>query len=313
MRWPHGMSEYLSFSRKEKIGILTIVLLIVLIWIFPQVIKSSSHEISLGDTSWIGTLNRNENDSGSLSGAGEDRNERTYHQTLKKPSKERERTVFYFDPNTLSEDGWKKLGIRQRTISIIHNYLSKGGHFEKADDLKRIYGIHPDELAALTPYIQIKTATQTRFSGNSNFDKRPQMFEKPKHDLVEINAADTAAFIALPGIGSKLATRIINFRDKLGGFYSIDQVGETYGLADSTFEKIKPWLKLENIGLRKININTATKEEMKSHPYLRWTLANAIVEYRSQHGKYSAVEDLKKVSAVTEEIFEKVKPYISVE
>ena len=61
--------------------------------------------------------------------------------------------------------------------------------------------------------------------------------------MVNINTADTSAFIALPGIGNKLALRIVNFRDKLGGFYSIDQIGETYGLPDSVFRKIKPILK----------------------------------------------------------------------
>jgi len=318
MRWQQRMGEYLSFTRKERIGILTIVLLIILIWIFPQVIKSSNSQISLGDTSWvreISSLEHNENDSGSVLAADDESlNDHRYDHGVKKGN-EAEQKLFYFDPNTLPADGWKKLGIRQRTINIIHNYLSKGGHFEKPDDLEKIYGIHPDEVARLTPYIQIETKNETRFVGKSNpgFDKRSSQAEKAKHDLVEINTTDTAAFIALPGIGSKLATRIINFRDKLGGFYSIDQVSETYGLADSTFQKIRPWLKLENVSLTKININTATTEVMKSHPYIRWVLANAIVEYRNQHGKYSTVEDLKKVSAITQEIFEKIKPYISVE
>jgi competence ComEA-like helix-hairpin-helix protein len=309
----------LSFTGKERIGILTIVLLIVLIWIFPQVIKSSNSQISLGDTSWITEINslqHMENDSGSASAAhDESLNDHRNDQRVKKGLSEAEQKLFYFDPNTLSAEGWKKLGVREKTINIIHNYLSKGGHFEKPDDLKKIYGIHPDEFAGLTRYIQIERKNESRFTGNSNpqFDKRSSQVENVKHDLVEINTADTVAFIALPGIGSKLAIRIINFRDKLGGFYSIDQVGETYGLADSTFQKIRPWLKLKNVSLIKIDINTATKEEMKSHPYLRWGLANAIVEYRNQHGKYSAVEDLKKVSAITQEIFEKIKPYISVE
>ncbi|HET9826396.1 MAG TPA: helix-hairpin-helix domain-containing protein, partial [Chitinophagaceae bacterium] len=135
----------------------------------------------------------------------------------------------------------------------------------------------------------------------------------PKNSLVEINAADTTAFIALPGVGGKLASRIINFRDKLGGFYSVNQVGETYGLPDSTFAKIKPLLKLEDPSVKKFNINTATKDDLKSHPYFRWSLANAIVEYRNQHGNFSSVEDLKKIAVITEEIFRKIKPYCTAE
>ena len=102
--------------------------------------------------------------------------------------------------------------------------------------------------------------------------------------MVDVNTADTTAFVALPGIGSKLALRIVNFRDKLGGFYSVDQIAEIYGLPDSSFQRIKHLLKLDNPSIKKININTASKDEMKLHPYFKWNLANAIVEYRNQHG-----------------------------
>ncbi|HMK26573.1 MAG TPA: helix-hairpin-helix domain-containing protein, partial [Chitinophagaceae bacterium] len=135
----------------------------------------------------------------------------------------------------------------------------------------------------------------------------------PRYPVIDINSADTTALIALPGIGSKLAARIINFRDKLGGFYSVTQVGETFGLPDSTFQKIKQYLKLENTSTRKININTATVDELKAHPYIRWSLANPIVAYRNEHGPFSKVEDIKKVMAVTDEIYNKIAPYLAVQ
>jgi len=133
------------------------------------------------------------------------------------------------------------------------------------------------------------------------------------YNIIDINTADTAAFISLPGIGSKLAARIVNFREKLGGFYSIAQVGETYGLPDSSFQKIRQYLKLENMSIRKVNINTATIDELKTHPYIKWSLANPIVAYRNEHGPFSKVEDIKKVMAVTDEIYNKVAPYLTVQ
>jgi competence protein ComEA len=318
MRGPDRLGEYLTFTRKEKIGILTIAALIILIWIFPQFIKSSNAKIPLGDTSWISELKslaQKENDSGSPTAPDESWNDLVFDRSGKEHTNDAKQKMFYFDPNTLPVDGWRKLGIREKTINIIHNYLSKGGRFEKPDDLKKIYGIHPKDFARLSSYIQIETKNEDHFVGQSNSESYKTSFQvgQAKYDLVEINTADTAALIALPGIGSKLAIRIINFRDKLGGFYSIDQVGETYGLADSTFQKIKPWMKLGNGSLTKININTATKDEMKSHPYLKWTLANAIVEYRNQHGQFSSIEDIKKVGAITEEVFVKIRPYLSAE
>lgn len=131
--------------------------------------------------------------------------------------------------------------------------------------------------------------------------------------LVDVNLADTTAFIALPGIGSKLSQRIISFRDKLGGFYSIEQVGETYLLPDSTFQKIKPRLVITKTVIKKININTASIEEMKLHPYLRYNVANAIFQYRQQHGNFNSVEDIKKIMLVTEDIFNKALPYLTIQ
>jgi competence ComEA-like helix-hairpin-helix protein len=131
-----------------------------------------------------------------------------------------------------------------------------------------------------------------------------------KPAIIEMNNADTSALIALPGIGSKLAARIVNFRDKLGGFYSVDQVGETYGLPDSTFQKIKTRLYCDENAIRKININTASKDELKGHPYIKWHLANVIVEYRNQHGVYKSLEDLKKIVLIDEITYKKVIPYL---
>ena len=126
---------------------------------------------------------------------------------------------------------------------------------------------------------------------------------------IDINEADTAAFIALPGIGPKLASRIVNFRDKLGGFYAVDQVKETYGLPDSTFQKIRPYLQL-NGAPKKLNVNTATKDELNAHPYIRWNLANAIVEYRNRHGNFKSLEELKNIAVMEEAVFDRIVPYL---
>jgi DNA uptake protein ComE-like DNA-binding protein len=127
---------------------------------------------------------------------------------------------------------------------------------------------------------------------------------------IDINFADTSAFIALPGIGSKLAARIVAFREKLGGFYSIAQIGEIYGLQDSTFQQLKSYFLLATPSVRKINVNTATAEILKSHPYIRYVLAGPIISYRSQHGPFSKLEELKNIMAMTDDVYRKLLPYL---
>jgi competence ComEA-like helix-hairpin-helix protein len=320
MKWKELVRDYLTFSRKERIGLLVTLAVIIGVWLFPRLAAPVKSQPDSFDSSWIVAAKklqtREENRDGDSETKDEGLNEMLFDKSSNDYSDKPKGELFYFDPNSLTVDGWKKLGIREKTITTIQKYVSKGGQFLKPDDLLKIYGIRSYEFARLKPYIRIETTNIKKDfieKARDNFKKEIFSNKNPKYNLVEINSSDTSAFIALPGIGSKLAARIITFRDKLGGFYSTDQIAETYGLPDSTFQKIKPFLKLDNASLKKININTATKDELKSHPYLRWTLANAIVEYRNQHGNYATPEDLKKISMVTEEIFAKIKPYVITE
>jgi len=318
MNWNRLLKEYFTFTRKERIGLIVIVIVIIGIWIFPKVAASGKHRPISADTSWMAAAKQlqhdQENSEGVLKSNDENINDLVYDKPPDNLTKSTGK-LFYFDPNTLSIEGWRKLGIREKTIATIQKYLNKGGHFYNSEDLRKIYGIRADDYGRLEPFIKIETINKKDLNAYSKteFKKEAAPNKTLKYPLVKINIADTSELIALPGIGNKLAARIVNFRDKLGGFYSIDQIGETYGLPDSTFQKIKPYLTLDNSAVKKININAATKDEMKSHPYMKWNLANAIVEYRNQHGHFTSVDDLKKISLITEELFSKLKPYLLVE
>lgn len=313
----------MTFTRKERIGVLLVAGLVLITYFLPQIIKSSSvsKPIQL-DTTWMAAVKSLEIKDSAIAKndyrMNDDENTNTYQYDRKKSDYKERYTIkgelFYFDPNTISATEWKRLGLRDKTIQTIQNYLNKGGHFYKAEDIQRIYGLHKDEYERLLPYVKIeaKTSIANEQFVSSKPKEEAQLAKTytSKYSVININAADTSAFISLPGIGSKLALRIVNFRDKLGGFYSIDQVGETYGLHDSTFQKIKQYLKLESTSIKKININTATVDELKAHPYIKYNLANPIVAYRNEHGTFSKLEDIKKVMAVTEDVYKKIAPYL---
>lgn len=324
MKWKETVTDYLTFTRKEQIGIITVLLLIIISFFLPAFYSSSPGGINreIPDTTWMVAAKRLEQkhagnekntsyeNEGHLSAYQYDRSKPNYPNN--KPGEE----LFYFDPNSLSKSGWQKLGLRDKTIGTIQNYLAKGGHFKKPEDLERIYGLHKGDYERLAPYIKIETRSaeniSNAFTETRKFSENKAGFRNAlRYAPVDINTADTSAFINLPGIGSKLSARIVNFRDKLGGFYAIEQVRETFGLPDSTFQNIKQYLKLENSSLRKININTAGIDELKAHPYIRYTIANPIIAYRNEHGSFSSIEDLKKIMLITDEVFQKIAPYLS--
>ena len=128
--------------------------------------------------------------------------------------------------------------------------------------------------------------------------------------IIDINKADSAAWESLKGIGPVLAARIIRFRDKLGGFYAISQIRETYGLPDSTFNKIQPYLRLNAVSLKKLDLNTADEQTLAQHPYIRYKLARLIVLYRSNNGPFSQPSDLLGIPLVDDSIYRKIEHYI---
>lgn len=136
-------------------------------------------------------------------------------------------------------------------------------------------------------------------------------FEK-KVLTVDINAADTLLWEQLPGIGPVLARRIVYFRERLGGFHTIAQVRETYGLADSVFNKIQPLLRLGDVSLRKIDLNETDEKSLADHPYINTKLARVIIRYRSSHGPFRQVEGLKGIALVDDAIYRKLEKYLVV-
>ena len=320
--WKRFINDYLSYTHKERTGIFIIlgfiVLLIFIPFLFPYFIHQRHYDHNKFDNE-VAQLKIQQKDSSSGKNYNsknfDDDNVNAYTGPSEKnyPAKEHAE-VFYFDPNTATSADWKRLGIKDKTIETIEKYISKGGHFYKPEDITKIWGLRPDDIKRLLPYVTIVQKKNEYNKPNPDavsFSKQASYAPKT-FEAIDINSADTALFIALPGIGSKLAQRIVNFRDKLGGFYAVDQVAETFGLPDSTYQKIKQRLIVKNSTVKKININTALSDEMKAHPYIRYVLANAIIQYRTQHGNFSSITDLKKIMLVTDEIYKKVEPYVTV-
>ncbi len=313
------LAEYFSFTRKERTGIITVLLLIgVLVFLpflFPYFIPEKKYDHSQFEKEIAALKIKQPDSSTGRYGNADENNYQSYYQPSEKRyySKEPKGELFYFDPNTLSVEGWQKLGIREKTANTIQNYISKGGRFNKPEDIGKIWGLHKDEVERLLPYVRIEKKNEQKYIASAN-TSITNATDKPVYTktLVDINTADTSALIALPGIGSKLANRIIAFRDKLGGFYSIDQVAETYALPNSTFQKIKDRLVISNSAVKQSNINTATIEELKIHPYIRYNIANAIIQYRNQHGNFAAVSDLKNILIITGEQYSKIEHYVTI-
>jgi competence protein ComEA len=312
--WKDRFIALFNFSRHERRGVVALALILALAWMLP--ILSHRRSVFPAGTE----LNR-------MLQADSFQDQpshivRTTDPTESPFRKPRPTDVVYrppaelrpFDPNTATEGDWIRMGLSSRQSRVIRNYVSKGGRFRRAEDLNRIFGFPRDAYKALAPYVRIppplKDFSHEAFSKEARRNRRPQWSHRPI-PKVGINTADSITWESLPGIGPFLASRIVRFRERLGGFHSASQIAETYGLPDSVFQRIRPFLVEEpqrfSAGLE---INTATFDQLRSHPYMNHRLARSIVAYREQHGRYRSIHDLLAIESLTPEVFEKLSPYL---
>ncbi|MGZ4048420.1 MAG: helix-hairpin-helix domain-containing protein [Bacteroidia bacterium] len=217
---------------------------------------------------------------------------------------------FNFNPNDLPEDDWKRLGLSVKQIRSIKNYETKGGKFRTKQDVKKMYAIPLQQYESLEPFIQIPIEEKT----NATFVSAKLILttKKPTIPLVELNTADSVQLTTLKGIGPFFAKTIVKYRNSIGGFVAKEQLMEVWKFDQEKFEEIEKFITVDASLIKKININTCEAADLKNG-YLRWNVANAIINYRKSHGKYLTLEDIKKTDLVDDETYRKIVPYLILE
>ncbi|MGZ3757811.1 MAG: helix-hairpin-helix domain-containing protein [Mucilaginibacter sp.] len=285
------IKNYLAITKRECNGMVVLVIIIALVLAAPFVYEQfhKDNTINLKDFDKAVAVLKAARDTGftaySKDGV-ELSDDKSPHPTL-----------FKFDPNDLPDAQWKLLGLSDRQISIIKNYQAKGGHFYKKEDLKKIYSITADDYKRLEPYIDIP--------GNDYASNKLKPGE-----VIEINSADSAKLTRIRGVGPAFAARIIEYRNRLGGFLVKEQLKEIYGIDTVKFAQLKNEITINTAHIIKIKINDVDFEGLRRFPYLSNKQTNAIIQYRRQHGDYKSIGDMKNIVLLNEDILRKIEPYI---
>jgi DNA uptake protein ComE-like DNA-binding protein len=210
-------------------------------------------------------------------------------------------TGFVFDPNTATDDDFRRLGLSLKQITILRNYQSKCGVFKTKEDFLKIYGLTARQKEYLADLIRIETGSNAE--GSSPITVREKL-------LVELNTVDSIRLEQLPGIGVKLSSRIVKYRELLGGFYSINQLREVYGLRDETIRKLENKMSIDESKIRKLDLNFSESGELARHPYLKAKLAKRIIQFRSRYGKITNPEVLRDSMILNLDEYNRIKPYL---
>lgn len=251
---------YFSFSKKERTGILVLVILCLFLSVLPYFIPTKPLEITVGESMVINDV-----------------------QATDKEAVVTKASLFPFNPNTIDLNTWIKLGLSEKLAKRIINYRNKGGRFRQAVDLRKIWGLLPEQAEALIPFVVLPT-------------EKPIGYPKPLIIAIDINKADQQSWETLPGIGEKLAQRIIRYREQVGGFAMISELQNVYGLKDSLLIKLRPYLLLNNSSIPKLSLNRASAFQLVQKTGISIEIARLIVKWRMDNGPFANWGELEKMA-----------------
>jgi DNA uptake protein ComE-like DNA-binding protein len=273
-----SLRKWFSFSKGERVAIVTILALI-LVLILACLFRPSRK--SLSDAS-LHNLD-------SLLALRQAAIEQQQQQQAEKPQEVAELHPFPFNPNTLTEEEWLQMGLTDRQVRNIMNYKAKGGKFYSKNDLGKLYTISEEEFAQLEPFIVLpevsrskntKSSEQSGVSTGSTTAKP----EKKAIPIVDLNTVDSVTLVELPQIGGYMASRILEFRDKLGGFVDLEQLRDVKGMDEARFTTIRSYIKIGEAETLKIDVNRADFKTLVHHPYLSYEQVKRIFNQREKRG-----------------------------
>lgn len=246
---------------------------------------------------------------------------------------------FLFDPNEADSTQLLRLGLAPFQVRSIYRYRAKGGRFSTKDDFRRVYRLTNEQWEHLSPLIRIASKYQlvpvvesadprlssvprAKVLGDSvsdslsvGSDSSVSAVAKPTYpkklsgdETIDVNLADSALLCRVPGIGPYFSRKVLQYRRRLGGYTSIDQLLE---IEDFPADALA-WLEVGDTSvLEKLQINSLSTRKLMKHPYMGYYRASEIADYRRVHGSIRSMEVLKSLSHFSEADILRLSPYIS--
>ena len=312
----HPFKEFFYFSRGERRGILVLIAGIILVFLIGY--SYSHREQPLSDEeirqqalaeaeyeAFIATIQEEEKNT-----------EKPYYRYPHEPQTAIERVSF--NPNTADSITFRSLGLPGWMARNILHYRAKGGKFRKAEDFKKVYGLTAEQYQALLPYIYIAPEDTARqiarlYTPSATIDSiaSPQaaLYKYPEGTVVDLNRADTTELKKIPGIGSGIARLIAGYRQRLGGFYSIEQLQDIH----VDYHPLQAWLHIDSRDIHPLNLNRAGIEKLRNHPYINFYQAKAFVEYRKKKGTLRNLKPFALYEEFSATDLERISHYVCFE
>lgn len=288
-----NIKSYFLFSREHRSGIFLLFAIIIIIQLAYAffgdylVLKTNTTE----DKAWM--LVQSEIDS------------------LKRIQSTKKDTIYPFNPNYITDYKGYKLGMSIQEIDRLHAYRKQGKFVNSAEEFKKVTQVSNTFLAKISPYFKFPDWVKNK--GTANSEKFHKFLPKEKEKIIQkdINTATREDLIAVYGIGEKLADKILQEKEKLGGFVSMEQFQFMWGISPEAISDLEKrfFVKSQN-GIKKIAINDLSQKELAKFPYFNYALAKEIVIYRTMNSGIKNIDDLTKIKGMPNEKIKIIALYL---
>lgn len=199
-------------------------------------------------------------------------------------------TLFRIDTATVGY--LSQIGFSVRQAEVLIKYRDMRGGLRSIDELAECYVVSDEMIERLQPYLIFETEEPTAPT------------------LLELNRADSAALVAVRGIGAKTATAIIDYRRRLGGFHHVEQLSEVRGITEQNYERIVQQIWCDSCEIQKISVIFAPAERLAEHPYLPPRTLRKLLKQRQLKGGWTTIEEMINDDIFSVDEAARIAPYL---
>jgi competence ComEA-like helix-hairpin-helix protein len=211
---------------------------------------------------------------------------------------------FPFNPNDADKDDFINLGFSEKQAESIVKYRDKGAVFKSKQDFKKVFVVSDEMYAHLETWISLPDEDIA--------DNKTTTSATQENIIVELNTADTTSLKQIKHIGSHFAKRIVEYRQKLGGFHSVEQLLDINGINEEIYSKIAPYFVVDKGKIIKLDLNKSSFKDFTRHPYFEYYIVKSLFEYKDKHGVFASVNDIREIPLIYDDLYNKINPYLYV-
>lgn len=272
------INEYFNFTREQRKGIFALVAIIVVLQLLYFFVDFSVLAKDYPEKrKWLSLQSQID--------------------SMKTDRKKESPKIFLFNPNFITDYKGYKLGMSVKELDRLFAFRKENKYVNSAKEFQNVTEVSDSLLNVIAPFFKFPDWVNNKKQFNV-YEKYPNKAfpKKEKIVFIDINQATQEDLIKIYGIGEAISLRILKQKESLGGFVSMEQMNDVWGLSPEVIANLNTHFKvLAELKIKKININNASLKELSQFSYFRYPLAKEIVTYRSMNGDIANIEDLTKI------------------